>query len=94
MSRLKISDLSFCETEISSDSQVQGGLVIAFKSSKLGTSLLFQTPANFSNVSTVSKSVSTDDFGNVTNIAETGTLSDPFGNSGTYSTSAAIKVAS
>ena len=30
MSRLKISDLSFCETELSSDSQVQGGFGFTF----------------------------------------------------------------
>ena len=95
MSRLKISDLSFCETEISSDSQVQGGLVITFDSRGLGTSLLFQTPATVSsNVSNVSQSVSTDNFGNVTSSAESGTLTDIFGNSGTFSRSVAIKVAS
>ena len=97
MSRLKISDLSFCETEISSDSQVQGGLVIAFNSSGLGTSLLFQTPAtvsNFSSVSNFSQSVSTGDFGDVTSYAETGTLIDSSGNSGTFSRAVAIKVAS
>lgn len=30
MSRLKISDLSFCETELFSDSQVQGGFGFSF----------------------------------------------------------------
>ncbi len=97
MSRLKISDLSFCETEISSDSQVQGGLVITFDSRNLGTSLLFQTPAtvsNVSNVSNVSKSVYTDNSGNFTSYAETGTLTDSFGNSGIFSLSSARKVAS
>jgi hypothetical protein len=32
MSKLKISDLSFCETELSNSSQVQGGLTISLTS--------------------------------------------------------------
>jgi len=52
MSRLKISDLSFCETELPSDSQVQGGL-------------LFSLPALLSTLSLSSST--TDSTGNQIN---------------------------
>jgi len=38
MSKLKISDLSFCETELPSDSQVQGGLLSSLPVLTLGSS--------------------------------------------------------
>lgn len=56
MSRLKISDLSFCETELHSHSKVQGGLSI------FSISPLFYFPTNQQPTLTVSSGTSHTDF--------------------------------
>jgi hypothetical protein len=62
MSRLKISDLSFCDTEVSSNSQVKGGLefTLYFPKTKLLTTIKNPDADYTTNTSVTKKLVTMD----------------------------------